>query len=71
MEREVPGVGVFIMNLDPGIIVGMMDEWPEQTLGSVQLHKNSWSYGKGEALNSLPASMVSAVLRALESLKTG
>lgn len=70
MERKVPGFGAFVMHLDPGIVVSLPEQWPEQTLGSVQFHKDSSPDGDVGALNSLPATMVSEVLRALESLKT-
>lgn len=37
MSRAIPGVGYVVLTLDPGIAVGMVDEWPEQTLESVRL----------------------------------
>ncbi|MET0233140.1 MAG: DUF4132 domain-containing protein [Kibdelosporangium sp.] len=44
--RPVPGGGSVVVNLDPGIAVGVVDMFPEQTLSSIWLSEHSggdWS----------------------------
>jgi predicted DNA-binding WGR domain protein len=59
------------LNLDPGIIVGMIDEYPEQTLGEITLgHAARW--GGNENLTSfdaLDAIVASELIRDMERLR--
>ncbi|WP_137937957.1 DUF4132 domain-containing protein [Chitinivorax sp. B] len=59
------------LNLDPGIIVGMVDEYPEQTLQTVSTgHPNGWgSVDTPEAFNTLDSIAVSELIRDMESLR--
>jgi predicted DNA-binding WGR domain protein len=44
IERPVPSGHTVIVNLEPGIAVGLVDEFPEQKLESVWLSANGGSY---------------------------
>jgi len=59
------------IHLDPGIIVGMVDEYPEQTLGDVQVGKPStWGEVQDpEAFATLDAIAASELIRDLEALR--
>lgn len=59
------------LDLDPGIIVGMVDEYPEQTLGEVQVGRPS-SWGELEEPDTfavLDAITASELIRDLEALR--
>lgn len=60
------------LHLDPGIIVGMVDEYPEQTLGEVQVGKpSSWGEVQDpEVFGTLDAIAASELIRDLEALRT-
>jgi predicted DNA-binding WGR domain protein len=62
---------VIELSLDPGIIVGMVDEYPEQTLGQVQVGKPSgWGDMRdAEALQQLDAISASELIRDMEGLR--
>lgn len=62
---------VIELSLDPGIIVGMVDEYPEQTLGQVQVGKPSgWGDMRdAETLNKLDAISASELIRDMEGLR--
>lgn len=62
---------VIELSLDPGIIVGMVDEYPEQTLGQVQVGKPSgWGdMQDAEALHQLDAISASELIRDMEGLR--
>jgi len=59
------------IHLDPGIIVGMVDEYPEQTLGDVQVGKPStWGEVQDpQAFGTLDAIAASELIRDLEALR--
>jgi predicted DNA-binding WGR domain protein len=62
---------VIELSLDPGIIVGMVDEYPEQTLGQVQVGKPSgWGdMCDAEALHQLDPISASELIRDMEGLR--
>jgi predicted DNA-binding WGR domain protein len=62
---------VIELHLDPGIIVGMVDEYPEQELGDVQVGKpSSWGdMQEPEALSLLDDIAASELIRDLEALR--
>jgi predicted DNA-binding WGR domain protein len=62
---------VIELSLDPGIIVGMVDEYPEQTLGQVQVGKPSgWGDMRdAEALHQLDPISASELIRDMEGLR--
>ncbi|RQO47745.1 polymerase [Variovorax sp. KBW07] len=62
---------VIELSLDPGIIVGMVDEYPEQTLGQVQVGKPSgWGDMRdAEALHLLDPISASELIRDMEGLR--
>ena len=62
---------VIELSLDPGIIVGMVDEYPEQELGDVQVGKPSgWGdMQEPEALSLLDDIAASELIRDLEALR--
>ena len=61
MERKT-SAGTLMLGLDPGIIVGLPGEHPEQTLGTIK-HEGSAKASKMDALEW------SEVLRSLEVLQ--
>lgn len=67
MQRET-SAGYFILPLDPGMIVGMPMEFPEQTLGTVQLEKSAWGNGTLPLTNATPTQL-SEVIRSLDPLQ--
>ncbi len=69
MQRDT-GSGYFLLSLDPGMIVGLMDEYPEQTLGTVDLHETAWRWGDGRSFEGLSDVMLSEVIRSLETLRS-
>lgn len=62
---------VIELHLDPGIIVGMVDEYPEQELGEVQVGKPSaWGdMQHPEAIGRLDAISASELIRDMEGLR--
>ncbi|KWS04320.1 Molybdate metabolism regulator [Lysobacter capsici AZ78] len=62
---------VIELTLDPGIIVGMVDEYPEQTLQEVQIGKpSSWgNMQTAERLSGLDPISASELIRDLEALR--
>ncbi|QNK65233.1 WGR and DUF4132 domain-containing protein [Variovorax sp. PAMC26660] len=62
---------VIELSLDPGIIVGMVDEYPEQTLGQVQVGQPSgWGDMRdAEALHLLDPISASELIRDMEGLR--
>lgn len=62
---------VIELHLDPGIIVGMVDEYPEQELGEVQVGKPSaWGdMDNPEAIGRLDAISASELIRDMEGLR--
>jgi len=62
---------VIELSLDPGIIVGMVDEYPEQTLGQVQVGKPSgWGdMSEAEELHLLDPISASELIRDMEGLR--
>lgn len=58
--------------LDPGIIVGLVDEYPEQKLGEVKVGKPaSWGEMRHpEPLGTLDPISASELIRDLEALRT-
>jgi predicted DNA-binding WGR domain protein len=62
---------VIELSLDPGIIVGMVDEYPEQTLGQVQVGKPSgWGDMRdAETLDLLDPISASELIRDMEGLR--
>jgi len=62
---------VIELSLDPGIIVGMVDEYPEQKLGQVQVGKPSgWGdMQDAEALHLLDPISASELIRDMEGLR--
>ena len=62
---------VIELHLDPGIIVGMVDEYPEQELGEVQVGKPSaWGDMQNpEAIGRLDAISASELIRDMEGLR--
>jgi len=62
---------VIELYLDPGIIVGMVDEYPEQELGEVQVGKPSgWgNMQNAETLNQLDPISASELIRDMEGLR--
>ncbi len=62
---------VIELSLDPGIIVGMVDEYPEQTLQEIKVGKPS-SWGElqtPEAINLLDQISASELIRDMEALR--
>ncbi|MFK8003880.1 MAG: DUF4132 domain-containing protein, partial [Polyangiales bacterium] len=64
MQRET-SAGYFILPLDPGMIVGMPMEFPEQTLGTIQLEKSAWGNGSLPLTNA-SATQLSEAIRSLD-----
>lgn len=62
---------VIELHLDPGIIVGMVNEYPEQELGDVQVGTaDTWGgLHKAETLSTLEAIAASELIRDMEALR--
>jgi Domain of unknown function (DUF4132) len=57
----------FVLELDPGILMGMIEEYPEQTLGAVTIGRaRGGAGGDGPAFGSLDPIVVSELIRDLE-----
>jgi len=72
MERKLPGLPLTaVLDLEPGIIVGAVTEFPEQTLHAVYVSKSGyvWQRERVQVLGELPAIAVSELLRDLEALR--
>jgi len=70
-QKPVTRSKVIELTLNPGIIVGMVDEYPEQTLEQVSVGApSSWGeIGTAESMNVLDPIATSELIRDLESLK--
>lgn len=72
MERKLPGLPLTaVLDLEPGIIVGAVTEFPEQTLHAVYVSKSGyvWQRERVQVLGELPAIALSELLRDLEALR--
>mgnify|MGYP001002976647 FL=1 len=72
MERKLPGLPLTaVLDLEPGIIVGAVTEFPEQTLHAVYVSKSGyvWQRERVQVLGDLPAIALSELLRDLEALR--
>ncbi|HBL28304.1 MAG TPA: hypothetical protein DD490_15825 [Acidobacteria bacterium] len=58
------------LSFEPGIVVGLVMEFPEQTLGTVTIDRaGSWEKGKGRTFGTLDAVTFSELVRDLEALR--
>jgi hypothetical protein len=72
MERKLPGLPLTaVLDLEPGIIVGAVTEFPEQTLHAVYVSKSGyvWQRERVQVLGELPPIALSELLRDLEALR--
>lgn len=72
MERKLPGLPLTaVLDLEPGIVVGEVTMFPEQTLHAVYVSKSGyvWQRERVQVLGELPAIALSELLRDLESLR--
>ncbi|GAA2337840.1 DUF4132 domain-containing protein [Dactylosporangium salmoneum] len=70
MERDLPGGAVLIAHLDPGIILGVPEEHPQQHLADVWIcppGADPWGRDRPVPFSALPAATASEVLRDLSS----
>ncbi|MEV6929060.1 DUF4132 domain-containing protein [Dactylosporangium sp. NPDC051485] len=70
MERDLPGGAVLIAQLDPGILLGVPGEHPEQHLADVWIcppDADPWGRDRPVPFSALPAATASEVLRDLSS----
>lgn len=69
--KNLGGKKIIELNLDPGIIVGMVDEYPEQTLQEVSVGTPSaWgAVGTEETFTHLDPISASELIRDMESLR--
>ncbi|GAA3278250.1 hypothetical protein GCM10020218_028050 [Dactylosporangium vinaceum] len=68
MERDLPGGDVLMLDLDPGIVVGLVTEFEHQTLGPAFILPQgsfTWNRPKGKSLGSLDPVTASEILRDL------
>ncbi|GAA3456455.1 DUF4132 domain-containing protein [Dactylosporangium matsuzakiense] len=68
MERDLPGGDVLMLDLDPGIVVGLVTEFEHQTLGPAFILPQgsfTWNRPKGRPLSSLDPVTASEILRDL------
>lgn len=69
MTKPLPGGVEAHLTLDPGIIVGAVAEYPEQTLGEIELYEaNAWS-SSGKRFDTLDPIVASELLRDLMALR--
>ncbi|MBX3251289.1 MAG: DUF4132 domain-containing protein, partial [Myxococcales bacterium] len=71
MERLLPGQAITaVLELDPGMVVGDLGMFPEQTLKTVYLSRTGyeWRRERLSELREIPAIAASELLRDLESL---
>src|SRR5262249_43782274 len=71
-EKALPDGSQAQLALDPGIIVGMVTENPEQTLGEVTIERGgSWWEGSGDLVfGRLDPIVFSELVRDLEALRS-
>jgi len=69
--KPLPDKRQIELSLDPGIIVGMVDEYPEQTLQEISVGlPSSWGQvGQAEKIATLDAIAVSELIRDMEGLR--
>jgi hypothetical protein len=72
MERILPGNRAVVVSLDPGIPIGMVNEWPEQVLEDVWINNSptgDWRPTKGRVqMGQLDAVTASELLRDLDEV---
>ena len=58
------------LNFEPGMIIGMLDEYPEQKLEnlSIAIKTNHWHQQSHETFSALDAIVASELIRDMESL---
>ncbi len=71
-EKPLGNNQVIELTLDPGIIVGMIDEYPEQTLGEITLGEpQRWGYNQNLVkLGELDDIAASELIRDMERMRT-
>jgi hypothetical protein len=69
MSKPLPGGLEAHLGLDPGIIVGAVSEYPEQTLGELELYQENAYAPSGSHFGDLDAIVASELLRDLEALR--
>ena len=73
-DKRVDTARTIELTLDPGIIVGMVDEYPEQTLGEITLgraFRSGWSQKEElSTFDSLDPILASELIRDLERLRS-
>ncbi|MCB9603270.1 MAG: DUF4132 domain-containing protein [Sandaracinus sp.] len=73
MERRLPGLTLTaVLELDPGIVVGDVSMFPEQTLRTVYISNVGyvWRRERVSTLDEVPAIAMSELLRDLEALRS-
>lgn len=60
------GNRAFTLELEPGILMGMIEEYPEQTLGNVSIGRARGGGSEGVSFSSLDPILVSELIRDLE-----
>nr|BFE61807.1 hypothetical protein GCM10020063_063330 [Dactylosporangium thailandense] len=71
MERDLPGGATLMLDLDPGIIVGLVTEFENQTLGTAYILTEgsaSWDRRRGLPFGALDAVTASEILRDLREV---
>ncbi|MFI5910168.1 DUF4132 domain-containing protein [Dactylosporangium sp. NPDC051541] len=70
MERDLPGGRLLVVNLDPGITLGLPNEHPDQHLADIWIcppDTNPWTTDRPLPFSSLDAASTSELLADLES----
>ncbi|GAA3295579.1 hypothetical protein GCM10020218_076870 [Dactylosporangium vinaceum] len=71
MERDLPGGRLLVVNLDPGIMLGLPNEHPDQHLADIWIcpaGTNPWTSDRTVPLATLDAASASELLADLESV---
>lgn len=69
LERPVKSGGYFILLLFPGMPVGDLGRQPEQELGKIAWQQSAWSYGNRLDFATVSATLLSEVIRSVETLR--
>jgi hypothetical protein len=68
VERELPGGVIAAITLDPGIVVSVVDEFPDQTLYKILVRQWDESHWRTVRLGELDPILASEILRDLHQM---
>lgn len=71
VERELPGGGAVVIGLDPGIVVGLLDEFVDQKLAEIWVRRaqdSNWDNKRVVSFGDLDLVTASEIIRDLEEI---